>query len=271
MNVRNGLGGPMLLKEQQMQDSDGASGHAMLVISVASPAFDNNFLSVAIPFLLSRHSSVMLLIADELMIYNRFQLPDGASGAANLLLQYRQDRQRQLEKLVRRLDCKDRTRIGAYDDFCDQGYSRILRRLFLIALEDPTVMTGLGEIAHSRLERLEPGFRRGQASSLLVRSLAYLIDETAWTINLAAHHGVSDNYYPGDVGSVLKTFYCRDGLHDIFTALDIAPHVHRYWRLRGSADGIEPQLMWQVGPDVPPSAHASRGRSQWDEGAYAAT
>lgn len=116
---------------------------AMMVISVDNQAFGTKFISSAIPFLLSRHDAISVLIADELMIYNKFDLVDGQDASKRVMTQYRTDRKRQLERIVGDLKSADRVSVGFYDDYCDSNYARILRRLMLLALRDEEVFRGV--------------------------------------------------------------------------------------------------------------------------------
>ena len=219
----------------------------MLAISVTSHSFNSDFLKSAISLLLSRHQHVLVLIVDELMVYNRFQLPRGGADTSPILAQYRGDRERQLEKILATLDHGRRVQIGNYEDFCDYRYVRILRRLMLLAIENSKILGRLKDISRNYVMKFDDQPREFRDSSRLIRSLLFLLDETAWTMNLAAHYGVTDNYYPGDVGEVLKAFYCNEAAVNIFDVLDIAPHAHRFWRLNRTDESLEPELMWQAG------------------------
>ncbi|MBY8977648.1 hypothetical protein KHP62_17680 [Rhodobacteraceae bacterium NNCM2] len=214
-------------------------GNAMLVISVANRSFSSDFLEAAIPLLLDRHALVRVLIADELMIYNRFDIGGDPAGVASTLGQYRHDRRRQLERIVGNLADPARVKINTYEDFCDHRYARIYRRIMLMASQDPVILEKLRAIAAAYLPPSEHHEEAKMNASIL-----YLLDETAWTMNLAAHHGMTDNYYPGDVGKILRIFYCDSYDYDVFDCLGIERHTHRFWRLDENGEGLVPEMIW---------------------------
>lgn len=214
-------------------------GNAMMVISVSNRAFSSDFMERAIPMLLRRHALVRVLIADELMIYNRFDTSIEPRHTAQTLAQYRHDRHRQLARIVEPLPDAARVEVASYDDFCDANYARILRRLLLLAHSDDNVMNKLESIARTYLDT---SAEHGDAR--MAASVYYLIDETAWTMNLAANYGMSDNFYPGDVGKILRIFYCDSYDYDLFAVLDIPRHTHRFWRIDETENELHPELMW---------------------------
>ncbi|MEM8842845.1 MAG: hypothetical protein AAGD47_13825 [Pseudomonadota bacterium] len=216
-----------------------SSGNAMMVISVSNRDFSSDFLERAIPMLLQRHALVRVLIADELMIYNRFDTSLAPERAAASLAQHRHDRHRQLARIIEPLPDAQRVEVASYEDFCDAGYARILRRLLLLAHSDRHVMEKLESIALAYLDT-----SADDCDFRMAASIYYLIDETAWTMNLAANYGMSDNYYPGDVGKILRIFYCDSYEYDLFAHLGVARHTHRFWRLNESARGLAPQMIW---------------------------
>ena len=85
---------------------------AMMVISVDNQAFGTKFISSAIPFLLSRHEAISVLVADELMIYNKFDLVDGQDASKRVMTQYRTDRKRQIDRIVGDWESTNRVTVG---------------------------------------------------------------------------------------------------------------------------------------------------------------
>ncbi len=65
--------------------------------------------------------------------------------------------------------------------------------------------------------------------NLIFNSMSYIVEESGWTIYIAANRGVTDNFYPGNISVLLDSFYSSDLIDQYAKALGLGDHVHRVW------------------------------------------
>ena len=234
--------------EHEVPQSRSSISHGSLIVSVESNRFTSAFLTSSVQSLSRWHESFSVIIADDLMTYNKLHMKSSPVEFERLLQQYRYDRTKHLSRLRESLGLSpDRMHIGLYGDICDKGFSRAMRRFYMIVMTDQELLDVFDEKA-SRFTAVSM-IRDHEAWTPEQRhrsSMAYLIEETIWTIYLYATQDVTDVYYPGDFGRLINRVYSHPDYQTILAFLGLPKHSSRFWNLFSEPDGaIERKLAWQ--------------------------
>ena len=227
-----------------------ARTHGGLVVSVENSLFTSSFLAACARSLSSWHDSFTVIVADDLMAYNKLHMKGAPEEFWRLIRQYRHDRQTHLTRLRRSLRLSaDRMRIGFYGDYCDREYSQVMRRFYMIVMTDGHLFDLFHEEASGFTARSMASDGEGWTAEQRYRSsMAYLIEETVWTVYLYATKGITDIYYPGDFGHLIESVYTHGRYGEILAFLGLPRHSSRFWNLRRASDGrVERKLAWRYG------------------------
>jgi hypothetical protein len=204
----------------------------MLVMSIDSRQFTPDFIACALAQLAHRHERFLVVVADDLMIYNRYTIAQDPERLNTLFNKYWHDRYRYIQRLSEQKIIGENVFVAKYSEFCDQRFCTLWRRFSRLALSDTPLREMINKEVHNYLKKSQ---QQTHSSTLLYEeaqsSQAYLVDETVWALHMATNHGVTDQYYPGHMGSLLRFLYEYPNQKNLLTLLDVPPHVHGFWNI----------------------------------------
>lgn len=226
----------------------------MMVISIDSTTFlAKNFLRQAIPLLAARHKSFLIVIADDLMVYNRYGIEQSAQSLTYLFKEkYWIERKIHIERILALENLEKKVRICRYNDFCDTRFSDLYRKFHRLTLSDTLLDSAVNKKGSSFIHSQKKTTIAKSASEEVKVVNAFLIEETAWAIHMAANIGASDQYYPGDDASLLRHVYSYPNSTQLMTLLGVSPHTHQFWNFKiDEGRLIFDKTSWRM--DVAPS------------------
>lgn len=183
-----------------------------------------------LPKLSKAHNKVRVVIADDLMVYNRYSINFDPEKASRIFDLYWQERFNNITKIVTHYQLNNIT-INQYNDFCDQKFMALFRRFWCIAQSDERLYQQINEKAQwfikTRIKQASTNNRQQEFE--IIRQ--FVIEETAWSIHLAENHGITDEYYPNDHASLLKYIYHYENSSTFLSLINANNHQRRYWSI----------------------------------------
>jgi tRNA-dependent cyclodipeptide synthase len=180
-------------------------GPAFIGVSLDSKSFSRNWVRSALAWILERHSSLLIVMADDLFYYTRTGI--GCDVNFDRISDRVTSRRSEMEVFfhseIDRLSVEDaaRVKMARWADFSDQHYSRVLRFLRIAFEVVPYFQSVVCRLAAVHAERISetviaPGKIRLCAD--------FLLDETAMCLRITELGGFCSEYYPGNDISMLS-------------------------------------------------------------------
>jgi hypothetical protein len=206
------------------------SSTGLLVISVDSKNFSNTFMHKVLPKLSLLHKKVNVVIAVELMVYNRYNIGLSLENAKRVFQLYYSERFDNITKIIQHYQLAN-IEVQTYNHFCDQNFSNLFRRFWRIAMSDPLLMNAINEktrwFVDGRIKLMNSMSDDDEFS--VVKQ--FVMEETAWSIHMAEHFGITDEYYPKDHASLLKYIYHYENSEQFLSLLNANNHARKYWSI----------------------------------------
>jgi tRNA-dependent cyclodipeptide synthase len=187
---------------------------AFVGVSLDSTDFSREWIRDAIAHILGRHPTLLFVLADRLLAYNKSANYSAAiitldlQHAAKRINQRRQDVARFISSEVARLAPQDhaRVQIARWDEYSDYQYANVLRnlRIALATLEEFRRCVESTASSHLR-RRTFNDVPSTQAELQLC--VSYVLDETAMSIRITELGGRPYEYYPEMQIDVLRYLY----------------------------------------------------------------
>lgn len=180
--------------------------NAFIGFSLDSKLFTRAWLRQFVPYILDRHNSLLINIADDLFLYTRcsqnmsqINFQDGELRTKKLLEERRAFIKSELERLGK--DYCQRINLCGWSAFADSSYSGLLRK-FRIAFETlPYFRSCIIEAAQAHKVEQMP---TEMATNL---NVAYLLDEIAMCIRITEIGDFPCEYHPSNTLPVLEMLY----------------------------------------------------------------
>lgn len=198
-----------------MENIENTKGNAFIGISLGNKLFTRSFLQRSLYFLLKKHDTILLLIADDLLKYTRITINNNGSAildirgvSSNISVRY-EEFHRFIQSIIERIESKYRHRIlvkrWAY--FADAEYVNIGRCLQIAYASINEFKVLVNNAARQHIDKSEaiksiPG--------ILELCAQYLIDEVAMNLRITEIEKYSFEYYPGEEIDVIKKLYNND-------------------------------------------------------------
>jgi tRNA-dependent cyclodipeptide synthase len=192
----------------------GPAGSAFVGVSLDSADFSRDWIRDAITHILGKHPSLLFVLADRLLAYNKSAHESGAVTALDLeqaarrINQRREDITRFISSEVARLGEHDRTRvqIARWDEFSDYRYANLLRNLRIAFATLEEFRLCVKSTADRHLQRRTSSDLRPKETELDL-CISYVLDETAMSISVTELGGRPYEYYPEMQIDVLAQLY----------------------------------------------------------------
>jgi tRNA-dependent cyclodipeptide synthase len=186
---------------------------AFVGISLDSTLFSREWIRAALTHLLSGHDEVLLVLADQLLAYNKVALLPCSAGAIDLegakmkMDQRRDDISRFLAKEIALIPKaqRQRLRVTTWEDHSDAVYIGLLRKLRIAYSVIPEFRECVDYDAHAHFEKRSETAAEGKVRHEL--SVSYVLDETAMDIRITEFLGYPNEYYPEDHIRTLTQLY----------------------------------------------------------------
>ena len=164
-------------------------------------------------YLLREHDDVLLVLADQLLAYNKIAFSPDFTGAIDLdsakvkMDQRRDDISRFLAKEIALIPKAGRHRvhITAWEDHSDALYIGLLRKLRIAYSVIPEFRACVDHDARVHFDRHSNSLEKGNVRHEL--SVSYVLDETAMDIRITEFSGHPFEYYPEDHIQTLTHLY----------------------------------------------------------------
>ena len=201
------------------------------VISIDNSRFSTAFFRRLAREILPHFETFWFFVADDLMVYNKYLTLEEARRFNAVEASYLQERRLQIEKVLAADPPKAEVSVRSYGDVIDRDFVRFFRKFLVLFDSDPELSARVEAHAVAftakRGAELSPQARQ----AMLRSSMAYIVEESAWTVYLAATQRVTDNFYPGAISVLIREFYSSPRFSDYLGLLGLPPHVHRIWDL----------------------------------------
>ncbi|HEY6768956.1 MAG TPA: tRNA-dependent cyclodipeptide synthase [Candidatus Sulfotelmatobacter sp.] len=186
---------------------------AFVGVSLDSASFSREWVRAALHHLLSQHDSLLLVLADQLLAYNKTAVLTVSPARIDLetakvkIDQRCNDISTFLRKEIAFLDKGDRERvhIARWEDFSDASYSKMLRELRIAYSAIEEFRCCVDHDASFHFERHLGNSRNADRHHELC--VSYVLDETAMDIRITELAGYSFEYYPEDHIRTLTHLY----------------------------------------------------------------
>jgi tRNA-dependent cyclodipeptide synthase len=186
---------------------------AFIGVSLDSALFSREWIRAALDQVLASHSDLLIVLADEILAYNKVGQLNGAfaridiESARSKITQRRHDIGRFIEKelaLLPKLE-RQRVHVATWSDYSDSHYADLLRKLRIAycALHDFRLCVDADASAHA--ERCSSNLDNRNANHELC--VAYVLDETAMDIRITELADHPFEYYPEQHIQTLTSLY----------------------------------------------------------------
>lgn len=195
-----------------MTVEDEVHGHAFVGVSLDSRLFTRRWVSHAIPALLARHESLLLLLADDLPLYTRSVRDAGSQialdyNAATLLVDRRSaEFRRFLQMAAARLPppLDQRVIVRTWAQFSDGAYGRLLRQLTIAFHVLEAFRRSIMHVVNTHVAKVPPD-KRFRAFEQLSAHL--VLDEIAMCLRVAEMDKYTFEYYPVNQVRTIQELY----------------------------------------------------------------
>lgn len=186
---------------------------AFIGVSLDSGLFTREWIRNAIHHLLSRHETILLVLADQLLAYNKIANFDAGRATFDLqsakvrIDQRRNDIMKFVQKEVALLPNPDkaRVRIATWADFSDGEYCRLLREIRIAYSTIREFRSCVDSDASCHFDKRSQHVYSRDAHHEL--SVSYVLDETAMDIRITELGGFQFEYYPDKHIQTLTRLY----------------------------------------------------------------
>lgn len=218
---------------------------------VISPSNVESFDRKFFDFILERSpEGITFIVADDLMIYNRFGKKGISKGIRKLLDTYLFDyknlvnKRKEIISTENGSDWGNQVVVRSWGDYCTPTFMINFRCCLTLYCHNEHYRKVLDERAVSHIQKMKTD-SYGNFDGLVKCSVYYLLEETIWTMNLCSEFGIRNIYYPDDNGDFLKYFYDYAIGEGLANALGIKPHTLNFWNVKSEKGKLEPVLAWQ--------------------------
>ncbi|MFD2167617.1 hypothetical protein ACFSJY_15305 [Thalassotalea euphylliae] len=209
--------------------SNNKNNTGMLVVSVDSKNFKSAFLRSVLPQLSERHDNVFIVVADELMVYNRLTPELTVEKWQSLMAGYWQERYNSIAKVVNHFSLAN-VQVKPYNEFCDPAFSSIFRRFWQLSLLDAGISDLVNEkVAWFQSSRVKEFDAPKDTEASIIRQ--FVVEETAWSIHMGLNYGVNAEYYPNDSAALLEYLYTSDSAETLFNKLGYEVFERQFWSI----------------------------------------
>lgn len=201
------------------------------VISLDNSRFSTAFFRQLAAEILPHFDSFRFFVADDLMVYNKYLTLEDARRFNAVAPSYLSERKAQIENVLAANPPATEVWIGSYGDVIDQDFVRFLRKFLVLFDSDHDLSDRVEAHAAAFTAKRGEGQSPAVRQAMLRSSMAYIVEESAWTVYLAAKHQVTDNFYPGAISVLISEFYASPRFQDYLDLLGLPAHCHRIWDL----------------------------------------
>lgn len=211
---------------------DKINGTALVPISIdGGSKFSRTALTKQWRIIADRHQHMSVVLADDLMVYNRLDGHTDPDDLNRKLQQY----QRNFFPLVGRVF--DTLKVATshwsartFSAYSTPHFASVLRRLTVLAEIDQAFRLALEERIQFLLTGKDDNTDNRRTGALEYwRIRSYLIDETAWALSTMTEFGIHDHYYPDDPADLMRCLILRSDTQKVLSSLNIAPNRLRFW------------------------------------------
>jgi tRNA-dependent cyclodipeptide synthase len=186
---------------------------AFIGVSLDSAIFSREWIRSSLRYVLTKHEDVLLLLADEILAYNKTLALELGPRIMDLELararigQRRDDIAKFLSKEIAFLPKADqnRIRLAVWRDFSDAAYAHLLRQLRIAYSGIDAFRSCVDEDASVHLQKHWNGSPDREVHGELC--VSYVLDETAMDIRVTELAGYRFEYYPQDHIRTLTRLY----------------------------------------------------------------
>ncbi len=186
---------------------------AFIGVSLDSAIFSREWIRTAFHHVLSQHDTLLLVLADQLLAYNKTAVLENSPTRIDLesarlrMDQRREDIAKFLKKeiaLLTKLQ-RERVHVAAWGDYSDAAYADLHRKLRIAYSAVEAFRSCVDLDASSHFERyLNDSENRNSHHELCV---SYVLDETAMDIRITELAGHPFEYYPEEHIRTLTSLY----------------------------------------------------------------
>lgn len=188
------------------------SNKAFIGVSLDNQIFLTDWLLFALKKILSKHDTILFLLADDLLRYTRTSVETNNDElvdyiAIDEIIAKRANKfTHHLENTLSSFstDQIQKVKVRHWKDYEDNRYNELLRNLVIAFYNVKSFRDDVYALAHQHLKKFSNSIKY---DNLLNSSAHYILDEAAMAIRVTEIENYNNEYYPTDDISVLKNLY----------------------------------------------------------------